>query len=227
MVLDQTMKILNDIDVAVIDGDTHISTWVQQHGKLNIAESMLSPLLQYITEGGVVVDCGAMIGDHTITYARAVGESGCVYAFEPNEQAFECLEYNTKYMKNVLCFCCAIGKAGKAILHKDVNAGASHLQYSESGIDVVTLDSLNFSKLDFIKIDVEGFECDVVEGAAETLRRCRPVILCEFNHGALIRNGKSSEELKSLFARQGYSTVMIDPRLRWSDPQFDALCLPN
>jgi len=222
------MKIL-PCGVAVLENDTHISKWVEQSGTLAIAERMIHPFAKWIPAGGVVVDAGAMIGDHTVTYARLVGSEGCVHAFEPQPEAFACLLHNMKHLPQVMCWGCAL--SDKAENHQIVlsdNVGASHLVPEKSGDShSITLDSLGLQRLDYMKIDVEGYECRVLRGALETIKRCRPAILCEVNSGSLERAGFTQAELFGLFYDVLKYSTKITGRENMTDPQFDIFCLPR
>lgn len=215
--------------IAVIAGDTHVSQWVTKKRRLNIAEPMLRPFAHLVPRGGVVVDAGACIGDHTVTYAEWVGSEGEVWAFEPSLNAFNCLRHNTKGTPQVKAFCVGLGAthAGAWINLQD-NAGASFL--SRAGDEwalVMPLDAFGIHSLHFLKMDVEGYECELLKGATETIRRTRPVIMAEVNAGALERAGASRTELLDQLERLGYGVQMIDTRLDWNDPQYDVICLPK
>lgn len=220
------LKILPN-GIAVIEGDTHLSKWVEDSGTLRIAETELTPFRKYIPKCGVVIDCGAAIGDHTVTYADWVDLCGRVYAFEPNPEAYECLMKNTEGMPQVSAFRYGLsdvqGLTGVSI---SPNAGASFLQ---DGVfpktSLVTLDDFHLTP-DFIKIDVEGYEPKVLRGAADTIARSRPVMLIEVNSGALERAGSSQYELLSILSGMDYRTRITDNRIKWDDPQYDVLCLP-
>lgn len=215
--------------IAVIDGDTHISAWVQEHGTLEIAKDMLLPFKQYIPEGGTVIDVGASIGDHTVTYAEWVGLKGLVAAFEVNPRAYECLQHNTKDLPQVLPIKTGLSDVdGKVVLVELDNAGANYLTTgkSKTKVPVTTLDSYEFKNVNFIKIDVEGYEVKVLEGARRTIEASRPAMLVEVNRGALERAGTSAKRLFEVLAELGYSMEITDNRIPWSDPQFDIICLP-
>ena len=221
------MKIL-PFGVAVIEDDTHISKWVEQHGRLNIAEEMLAPFLKYVAPGSIVIDAGAMIGDHTVTYSEWVGERGRVIAFEPNPAAYECLIHNTSGMANVGCYRAGLSDAdGETAMHVDKNAGRSHLGDGDGDrVLLMTLDSLELSDVSFIKIDVEGFESRVIAGAKDTIMNNRPAMLIEVNEGALRRAGSSREWLVDLIRGMEYKTELTDKRHSWNDLQYDVICLP-
>lgn len=216
------MRILSN-GIAIIETDTHISRWVQETGRLDHDQYALPIVLQYIQKGDTVVDAGAFIGDHTTAYLAGVGLEGEVWAFEPNPEAFECLKHNCPTAK-----CRNIGlsdTAGVVGLVKDVNGGASHLSsVGEGKIKTMMLDSLNLSRLDFFKLDVEGYECLALRGAINTITKHRPVMWIEVNKGALERAGASVEMLEGILFDLGY---------QWSGypenfgAQYDILCIPQ
>lgn len=214
-------------NIAILDEDTHISKWVVEHDRLDIASEMLAPFKQYVWSGSTVIDVGASIGDHTATYAQWVGSAGMVAAFEPHAQAYECLCHNTENIKQVLPINSALSNSEETVSVVSLpNVGASYLD--SNGDDVITtvLDSYEFGEVSFIKIDVEGYETKVLRGALETINRSRPVMLIEVNCAALVRAGSSSEELYELIKSLNYNFSITDERIQWSDPQFDILCLP-
>lgn len=215
--------------IAVLEKDTHISVWVQEHGTLEIAKDMLLPFQKYIPAGGTVVDVGASIGDHTVTYAKWVGESGMVAAFEVNPKAYECLQYNTQHLPQILPIKTGLSDVdGKVVMVELDNAGANYLTTgkSKTKVPVTTLDSYKFKNISFIKIDVEGYEVKVLEGARKSIEESKPVMLIEINRRALERAGTSAEMLFKVLAELGYSMEITDDRIKWSDPQYDILCLP-
>lgn len=224
------MKIL-PFGVAVIEDDTHISKWVEQHRKLAIAEKLLAPFRKYVPAGSTVIDIGANIGDHTITYANWVGPEGCVIAFEPNQEAYDCLTYNMRHLPHVWRYSVGLSDSdGSASICRSENVGASHLDGSGGSIELKTLDSfqLDVSKrISFMKIDIEGFETRALRGAVKTIADHKPVMLIEVNAGALERAGTSSNELCGLVDSLGYNASIVDPRQLWSDPQFDVICTPR
>lgn len=215
--------------VMVIDGDTHVSKWVEDSGKLRIAEKYLKSFQKYVPIGGTVVDAGAMIGDHTATYADWVGKEGSVIAFEPNPEAFECLRHNTQGMHQVSLNRCGLSnEPAWTSMSIDQNAGASHINLArhDESVRVVPLDDFGLRNLDFFKLDIEGFEMKALIGAKNTILRLRPVMLIEVNEGALIRADSSRSELVKLIQDYGYTWSITEAGINWSDPQYDVLCIP-
>lgn len=220
------MKILPN-GIAVVDGDTHISKWVEEHGTLAIAEDMLKPFEKYVPRGSTVIDAGANIGDHTVTYSKWVGSDGWVMAFEPNPIAYECLLHNTERLDNVVPITAGLSdKTSTVSVASDANVGASYLVEDGTEINTSPLDFYEFKKVSFIKIDVEGYEARVLKGARVTIAKYRPVMLIEVNCSALHRAGSSVTELFNLLHEMDYMLVASDPRIDWSAPQYDILCRP-
>lgn len=209
----------------VLSNDTHISRWVEQQNRLDFDVPLLNRLCAYIRPGDVVVDVGAFIGDHTLAYARATHgvSTGRVLAFEPNPTAYECLKRNMAALEHVQCFRAGLSDSGgNACLCESPNAGASYL-IPGTGIPLVTLDSFQLTRLNFIKIDAEGYEMRILRGAQETIRRCRPVMFIEINDGALRRAGEDPNQVMIWIAAQGYRIEGA----RHGEPQYDILCLPT
>lgn len=221
--------IITDFDVAILDGDTHISKWVLESRSLRIAEPFIKPFAKHMRPGQSIVDAGAMIGDHTLIYSEWVSDGGQVYAFEPNPDAFECLEYNMRGKTHVHCFNHGLADSSSVYgLNLDPNVGASHM--SEGGsvpVSVRPLDELGLPPIGFMKIDVEGFETRLLQGAANTINKYRPVILSEVNHGALERAGTTAKDLLALLKTFGYQISITQGNCTWLSPQYDILCIPK
>jgi FkbM family methyltransferase len=212
--------------VALIDGDTHIGPWVIQSGRLDHDQNTLPHLTKYIPAGGTVIDVGAYIGDHTVFYARCVGDTGKVYAFEPNPRAYECLAHNCRDMRVVGINAAASDTAERIDMAQDINAGASHAIPGEA-IACITIDSLNLAACHFIKMDCEGMEPKAIKGAAKTISTHRPAMLIEVNHTALQRQGYTSDSIFDLLDAMGYAYTNLHEREGMTGEQFDILCKPK
>lgn len=220
---------------AVLENDTHISKWVQLKGTLEnervFIERYVAPHLKL--EGGTIIDVGAFIGDHTMTYSRLVGPKGMVLAFEPNPEAFACLQYNAIDVAehpNVVVLNHALGdSAGTATLVPSPNAGASHLTLSDKGgVSVRTLDSsyLGIPELPpvkLIKIDAEGFEERILLGATRVISDHSPAVFYEVNHGALARNHTTADRVKTLLKSFGYNNFLLLDAKNEREEQYNVL----
>jgi len=151
----------------------------------------------------VVLDVGANIGFTSSMFANEV-PSGHVYGFEPSPQVFprlnETLALNG--FTNCSTYQLGMGKEPGALAFYDDpgSASASHIVSGDNAynvpttsIEVSTIDAFvkkeGLTRVDMIKIDVEGFELDVLAGAVETLARFRPKVYLEFNSFTLIAYG--------------------------------------
>lgn len=224
------MKLLPN-DIAVIEGDTHISKWVEQSGRLDHDQNTLPLLRPYIRPGSEVIDIGAFIGDHTVFYASIVGEKGHVYAFEPNVTAFQCLKHNTRHCNipntNVQCILAgASDRRHNASMAFDANAGASYMREATQGVACYPVDMLRLQDVSFIKIDCEGYEPAALRGLIQTIELCQPAMLIEVNDGALQRNGSSASELLRQVGDMGYKYRNVYPGQECAGPQFDILAIP-
>lgn len=138
---------------------------------------------RYVSEAAVVVDAGANIGNHPVYFAKICGAQR-VHAFEPLRETFS-VQKNValSVSERVICHNLASGSgfgwAGIA-QHFGNNIGTTQLASRVDGAyEVRPLDSFGFERIDAFKIDVEGYEVAVLEGAKESLARCKPIILIE------------------------------------------------
>ncbi len=153
-------------------------------------KGMLHFLDENLKNGDVFIDVGANIGLLSIHAANSVGATGKVLAFEAHPETAKILEFNKElnHKENIHIYPIALGsEKGKAMIFNDSDSnrgGASLVRgLSESGIEV-DLDRLDdileatvIPKI--IKIDVEGFEMNVLKGAVRTIQEAKPILLIE------------------------------------------------
>lgn len=135
--------------------------------------------IRYCKNRRVAVDVGAHIGIWTKFLA---GVFQTVHAFEPVRENMHCLEKNTGGLPNVFRWQHALGHARGAVSMVK-HGGNSGCWRVSGGTDarMSKLDAHQFEDVDFIKIDTEGYEGYVLQGADETLARCKPVVVIEDN----------------------------------------------
>ncbi len=178
---------------------THKGYWY--HGKRREAAT-LALCREIIQRGWTVYDAGGHIGYLSLYFAKLAGPAGRVHVFEPGENNLPYLERNISGLANITLVRAAVGAApGRATLYVESLAGqnnslvrdfevlARNAALADPGagkvtprdVEVTTLDfyaARSQAMPDFVKIDVEGFELEVLQGMAELLRR-KPVILVE------------------------------------------------
>ncbi|MFA4818169.1 MAG: FkbM family methyltransferase [Parcubacteria group bacterium] len=149
----------------------------------------IQALKKIIKPGMVVVDIGANIGFYSILFSKLVGATGRVYAFEPDEENFRHLERNTINLKNVSINKKAVSdKSGKIKLYVSDDLNIDHHTYDAGEnrkfieIEAVSLDDFFGNKpIDFIKIDIQGYEYYAILGGEKLFSRAdKLMILSEF-----------------------------------------------
>jgi FkbM family methyltransferase len=171
-------------------------------------------------DGVVAIDCGANIGVHTIEWARLMTSWGRVIAFEAQEKIFYALAGNIilNNCLNATVKHSAVGASCGFIEIPEPNYlipssyGSFELQKKQNNeyigqninykntqkISLVSIDSLNLERVDFIKIDVEGMEEDVLEGSKDTILKFKPILMIE-----IIKSNK--DKILSALESIGYS----------------------
>lgn len=191
-------------------------------------EPELRELDQLLRPGDVFIDVGANIGLYSLKAARLVGAEGRVIALEPGREAFdhlmENLALNTFPWVSPLRLAASASNGHARLHHVPLgadpqafslvpNARASHGET----VETITLDRLatmtSLTRIDLIKIDVEGAEPLVVAGAHDVLNRYRPAVLFECNaHLNAGGNGGAAGETWDLLAECGYRFFRLHGR---------------
>lgn len=172
----------------------------------------------------VVIDVGAWIGDTTETFLK----KGCiVHALEPREDNFLCLMLNCP---DAHCYNLAAGNKGRYLTDlRGGNTGAYSLIESTDparrGKVAVRLDDLfsTLHEIDFLKIDAEGYEVEILHGAAEILFSKHPTIHIEINPEALSKFGKTPEMLMDVL--QGFGYKQYREVYRYYDQNWDIIAV--
>lgn len=175
--------------------------------------------------GSVFLDVGANVGYHAYFAAGLVGPSGSVHAFEPDPDLYDRLARNLSSFSWARPEHLAIWHEAatlnfeRAFLPEESGWGAlTAIRDFNKGqripVNATSLDEWNasakLSSLDLIKLDAEGAELHVLEGARTTLQRFRPTILLEVNAPLLLQGGSSPEKLIAELDRLNYSTFVLD-----------------
>lgn len=144
----------------------------------------LTKVKNYILEHAIILDIGANIGNHSVFFMLECGAEK-VYAFEPTPHTLELLNKNIELNGlNDKCVIMpyALGSENTkcSIIVEQRDAGSNRTMVDNAGaINMVTLDSVLDDNVDFIKIDVEGFEYDVLIGGQNLIQNKKPIIYIE------------------------------------------------
>jgi len=178
-------------------------------------------------DGVVAVDCGANIGVHSVPWARHLSGWGSVVAVEAQEWIYYALAGNIAINNcfNARAIWGAVSSRDgtikipvpdyqspasfgslelRQLTGESIGQDLSYDDESMTPVPCLTLDALRLDRVDLIKIDVEGMELEVLEGAADTLQTARPILLIEF-----VKVGK--EPIVRCLERYGYAACQVDP----------------
>ncbi len=155
------------------------------------AQNEISLLRTLIRTGDTVLDIGACYGTHTRAFSDAVGKEGHVLSFEACQQTADLLQENIALapLDNITMHRCVLDSvSGRQVwmTAPSENRGAMHINHTEmleksEPHATAVLNDFSLSRADLLKVDVEGHEVPVLEGGAEMLARCRPIVFCETN----------------------------------------------
>ncbi len=216
---------------SMIDGvvwDRHLCPWFDKY------------------KGGVAIDVGAFIGTEALSMSKQYRE---VYSFEPEAQAFYqmCGSLAIHGVKNVHAFnkaaynySCRMVPLDKDIYAGGIVFGGGEINRSRSrniaalsftpnkgGVEAITIDSLGLRGVTMIKIDAQGSDLRVMEGAIKTIFRCRPCVIFEYAAEMAYVRGDSADKyvqfLKRLpkycFKEVTPIDVVCEPRERLTDDE--------
>ncbi len=182
-------------------------------------------LKEIINKGAICFDVGANVGMYTSILSSLVGPNGTIFSFEPSPLTFRLLKKivfgRVKKLKNVNVFNMGLGSSKGHFgliyqLDENGNIVDPLTRIDEKGGEtpITTIDTIieeeRISKVDFIKIDVEGYEAKVVSWAINTIQRFHPIILMEVDNNWLGRYGTSNAEIFGLLSKYGYSAYTIN-----------------
>ena len=180
-------------------------------------------LLRLLPEDGVFLDVGAYFGWYSLVVARETRGRARVWAFEPVAASRARLEENRRLngLDGVRVLPFAAGaEEGEAEMEAPpaANGGAARLSAGGGGerVRVTTLDRFaeaeGVRRIDFVKLDVEGAEVEVLRGARGVLERFRPLLLVELNPTALRARGAEPADLLGALHAHGYETHEVGRR---------------
>ena len=182
-----------------------------------------------IKVGNITVDVGANIGLHTLNMARIVGNTGRVFAFEPDPSNFEILEKNVKInnYQNIILEQKAVGdKHGRTTLYQSEHPGRhrifpltkqakGQIQVELTSLDKYFTDSNLANKINFIKIDVEGFEFSVLKGMKNILKNNKKIkILFENMQINTIEAGFTPIKVLNYLTSYDFKLFCLDERTK-------------
>lgn len=199
-------------------------------------ENELVGVAELIPEGGTCIDIGAAAGFYTVALARLVGPTGVVHSVEPLRFAHAASSrlLGLRSAPNVVRHSVALGASpedqvmsvplrkgvpitGRSFVTGRADGLGSNEEFDEHirvVVDGDTFDGfagrLGLQRLDFVKVDVEGAELDVLTSGRATLEEFKPLVMVEVEDRHLQRFGVTSGQIVEWFARLGYQMAVWD-----------------
>lgn len=179
-------------EIAYLTSDLYIGRALEMYGEW--AQQEIDFLLSLLAErtNPIVVDVGANIGTHSLAITSVLGSHATVYALEPQSTVYDVLVFNTTIAKlpNIKVLHVAAGpfvgtgKIPPIDYNSPGNFGGISMNTEDGDskwetVEIITLDSLSIPRCDLLKIDAEGMESGIIEGAKSFIRKHLPMILAE------------------------------------------------
>ncbi len=205
------------------------SDLIQRHIYYGIYEEQeLTWICKYVRPGMTILDIGANVGFFAAILSRWVGNSGRVFAFEPSPYALGKLQevVRDNGLANLEVFPFGLGERDAIVNlyldpsfnnHTPTMLSDSRQPFSQARIKTLdtVITELKLSKIDFLKIDVEGYEGRILRGGMQAMRsgmiQC---IMCEFDDFQVHRIENQGYDLEEIFASHHYRQVYPPPRSR-------------
>ncbi len=227
-------SLVGDLHTAIgwkqlVRAQLHGAVWAKRHRLRQLVDADLERLRPYMVDGTTLIDIGAHAGSWTVPMSQEAGESGHVVAIEALPYYAASLRSLRRLLRlsNTRIINVAVGsEPGQAdLVWKDASGasltGMIHLAAVDEvnaepiSVTVCRLDDLlrhlgSTQTVSFIKIDVEGAELSVLEGAESTIQTHLPVVYLEAEERWLSRYGRSLADIWAFFGLHQYSLYVLD-----------------
>lgn len=220
-----------------------ISDIVDWHVYFGIKEHAKEKLYSLANAGDTILDIGTNVGDVAMHLAQKASISGQVIGFEPDPINFKRVSQNLALnsFSNIQILNIGLGESEGTFYVKtpdEHNAGMTRITQDISGhkVTIKRLDYVetiqNLSKINLIKMDIEGYEMNALKGGIETLKKHKPILFIELDNNNLIDQNSSAIELVAFIEQLGYKIhhAVTNQPIASSDNldkcHFDIVCHP-
>jgi FkbM family methyltransferase len=192
---------------------------------------------QIVTKGKTIIDVGGNNGNFAVDFAHLVGNEGVVHTFEPQRIIYYqlCTNIFLNGLTNVYCHNEAVGNVDGELMIETLNYFEKNVMVNFGEAEIVNeggelikstrLDSYTFKNVAFIKIDVQGYESFVIEGAINTIQEHRPYLFIEFEDHLLQKQGSSDAILQAQIEALDYIVKPFQPGLDYNS--YSSKCLDS
>lgn len=187
---------------------------------------------EFVSPGDNVVDCGANFGYNSVILGKKITNSGVLISIEPQSLIYKQLISNlflNGILNTKLVNSCIGEESNQLVRLQRVNYNQDNVNIGNTGIggdgelcNVISLDDLCDVKINFIKIDVQGYELFLLKGAKNIISRDKPDLFIEIEDHQLIRFGIHKKQIIDLLKDHGYKIFNI-----CNEYPFDYICTIN
>jgi FkbM family methyltransferase len=205
-------------------------------------------LYSLVNSGDNILDIGTNIGSTILQFAKISGKNAQIIGFEPDPINFKECQKNIllNTFENIEVLPIGLGNEKgtfKLIVDTPSNRGTNKISYANKDnktsetvlvdiLDNVIIDK-EIDKINLVKIDVEGFEMNVLNGAVKFLQRDQPILFIEVNDENLKMAGSSAKELVTFLMERNYevhtaeNNTYLDAQFDYSNCHFDIIAKTN
>jgi len=185
------------------DTDTDFDRWILDG---EYQKKQRDAILEFVNRDGYAIDIGAHVGFWLRDMCKQFKH---VYAFEPIEEVRQCLARNVG-AENYSTYSVGLGAKNDVIKVNYNPAETGNTHASKDGNQTITirkLDDMNLPKIDYIKVDTEGFEIEVLKGGEKMIEKYKPFIHVEVKGKVLVKQGLSSDDVDNYLKSLNYKEV--------------------
>lgn len=240
---------IRTVEIDGINLKLDISDTVGHSNYFAVDEPAQIVLYNFVKPGMNVIDIGANIGATTLNLAKKTGATGEIFSFEPSpynyRRAWQNISLNN--FRNIKLINQGLGNEKTTAFLYNVNSHNRGMQrllkgnsendlYEKTAVEIDTLDNsmqkFSIPPPSFIKIDVEGFEFNVLLGGKETIMKHKPALFIELDDNNLREQGNTARELVELIIQFQYKIINatnggeVDDKTNFTNCHFDILCTP-
>lgn len=200
--------------------EVDISDYIGHQIYFGFKDDSNEKLMSLVSPEYTILDIGTNIGSTLLQFANLTKEKGMVFGFEPDQINYkECVKnIGLNNLKNIAVENIGLGNekgSFNLVVDTETNRGGNRISFNNEPqktstiINVERLDdwiiNKNITRVDIIKIDVEGFEMNVLKGALETLNKFKPQLFIELDDNNLKQVGSNAKELITFIENMNYS----------------------
>ena len=185
------------------DTDTDFDRWILDG---EYQKKQRDAILEFVNKDGNAIDIGAHVGFWLRDMCKQFKH---VYAFEPIEEVRQCLAKNVS-AENYSTYSVGLGAKNENLKVNYNPAETGNTHASKDGNQTITirkLDDKNLPKIDYIKVDTEGFEIEVLKGGEKLIKEYKPFVHVEVKGKVLVKQGLSSDDVDEYLKSIDYKEV--------------------